>query len=220
MAKDIKLSVEEMEKAGVNFGHKVSKLHPKMKEYVSGMKNGVHIFDLEKTVYAPRVYELVRAIDYICLNANNLKKAGIYLKAYRQVYPLSDKEFRKGFLYYHMKGIHTFWIEENHYLNNNARTDVFYKNDHEKTIYFSNNFEKLDKFMLIQQRYQNQNTDNNQIGTEIEIEQGFDLTKFIEYIFKEGTKEQKRELIGCLNTTPYLENRLVTTKETEQEIEI
>jgi small subunit ribosomal protein S2 len=50
MAKeDIKLSIEEMEKAGVNLGHKVSKLHPKMKEYVSGMKNGVHIFDLEKT---------------------------------------------------------------------------------------------------------------------------------------------------------------------------
>ena len=50
MAKeDIKLSLEEMEKAGVNFGHKVSKLHPKMKMYVSGMKNGVHLFDLEKT---------------------------------------------------------------------------------------------------------------------------------------------------------------------------
>ena len=46
---DIKLSVEEMEKAGVNFGHKVSKLHPKMKPYVSGIKNNVHIFDLEKT---------------------------------------------------------------------------------------------------------------------------------------------------------------------------
>ncbi|MCX6724318.1 MAG: 30S ribosomal protein S2 [Candidatus Staskawiczbacteria bacterium] len=50
MAKeDIKLSVEEMEKAGVGFGHRVSKLHPKMKQYVSGMKNGIHIFDLEKT---------------------------------------------------------------------------------------------------------------------------------------------------------------------------
>ena len=71
---------------------------------------------------------------------------------------------------------------------------------------------ELDKFMLIQQRYQNQNIENGQIGTEIEIEQGFDLTKFIEYIFKEGTKEQKRELIGCLNMTPYLENRMVATK--------
>ena len=49
MAKeDIKLNIEEMEKAGVNLGHKVSKLHPKMKLYVSGAKNGAHVFDLEK----------------------------------------------------------------------------------------------------------------------------------------------------------------------------
>jgi len=43
------LSIEELEKAGCNFGHKVSKLHPKMKQYISGAKNGVHVFDLEKT---------------------------------------------------------------------------------------------------------------------------------------------------------------------------
>jgi len=61
MAKDdIKLSTAEMEKAGVNFGHKVSKLHPKMKQYVSGMKNGVHLFDLEKTSK-----EFSRALDFI-----------------------------------------------------------------------------------------------------------------------------------------------------------
>jgi len=60
MSKDIKLDAEEMEKAGVNFGHKVSKLHPKMKLYVSGMKNGVHLFDLEKTAK-----ELNKALFYI-----------------------------------------------------------------------------------------------------------------------------------------------------------
>ncbi|MFA5947741.1 MAG: 30S ribosomal protein S2 [Candidatus Gracilibacteria bacterium] len=49
MAKDIKLSIEEMEKAGVQFGHKASKLHPKMKAYVTGVRNNVHVFDLEKT---------------------------------------------------------------------------------------------------------------------------------------------------------------------------
>ena len=57
---DIKLSVEEMEKAGVNFGHKVSKLHPKMKPYVSSIKNGVHIFDLEKTAK-----EFTKALTFI-----------------------------------------------------------------------------------------------------------------------------------------------------------
>mgnify|MGYP001608785744 CR=1 FL=1 len=49
MQKNIKLNIDEMMQAGLNFGHKVSRLHPKMKQYVSGIKNNVHIFDLEKT---------------------------------------------------------------------------------------------------------------------------------------------------------------------------
>jgi small subunit ribosomal protein S2 len=49
MAKNTNISVEEMVQAGVNFGHKVSKLHPKMKPFISGIKNNVNIFDLEKT---------------------------------------------------------------------------------------------------------------------------------------------------------------------------
>ena len=60
MAKDTKLSTEEMTEAGVHFGHKVSKLQPKMKLFVSGIKNNVHIFDLEKTQK-----ELSRALDFI-----------------------------------------------------------------------------------------------------------------------------------------------------------
>ena len=38
-----------MADVGVNLGHRASKLHPKMKPYVSGIKNGVHTIDLEKT---------------------------------------------------------------------------------------------------------------------------------------------------------------------------
>lgn len=60
MAKDIKINIDEMAAAGLNFGHKVSKLHPKMKHYVSGIKNNVHIFDLEKTAK-----ELEKALAFI-----------------------------------------------------------------------------------------------------------------------------------------------------------
>ena len=49
-----------MAEVGVNFGHRVSKLHPKMKQYVSGVKNNVHIFDLEKTKK-----ELEKALAFI-----------------------------------------------------------------------------------------------------------------------------------------------------------
>lgn len=41
--------IEEMMAAGLHFGHKTSKTHPKMKPYIGGMRNTVHIIDLEKT---------------------------------------------------------------------------------------------------------------------------------------------------------------------------
>lgn len=46
---DVKLNIEDMQKAGLNFGHTVSKLHPKMKQYVTGIKNNVHMIDLDKS---------------------------------------------------------------------------------------------------------------------------------------------------------------------------
>mgnify|MGYP001576273976 CR=1 FL=1 len=50
MTKDLfNLNVEEMTQAGLGTGHRVSRLHPRMKPYVSGIKSGVHTFDLEKT---------------------------------------------------------------------------------------------------------------------------------------------------------------------------
>lgn len=41
--------VEEMFAVGLHFGHKTSKTHPKMKQYIGSIRNTVHIFDLEKT---------------------------------------------------------------------------------------------------------------------------------------------------------------------------
>jgi len=47
---NIELNIAEMLKAGVHFGHKSSRWNPKMKEYVFGVKNNIHIIDLEKTI--------------------------------------------------------------------------------------------------------------------------------------------------------------------------
>jgi small subunit ribosomal protein S2 len=46
----LELNIAEMLKAGVHFGHKSSRWNPKMKEYVFGVKNNIHIIDLEKTI--------------------------------------------------------------------------------------------------------------------------------------------------------------------------
>jgi len=47
--RDFKIDVDEMAKAGLHFGHKTSKVNPKMKPYLYGVRNAVHIIDLEKT---------------------------------------------------------------------------------------------------------------------------------------------------------------------------
>ncbi len=41
--------VEEMGRAGLHFGHRTSRINPKMKPFIFGVRNSVHIIDLEKT---------------------------------------------------------------------------------------------------------------------------------------------------------------------------
>jgi len=42
-------SIEEMLKAGMHFGHRTSKWHPKMAPFIFGEHSGIHIINLEKT---------------------------------------------------------------------------------------------------------------------------------------------------------------------------
>ena len=42
-------TIEEMLKAGMHFGHRTSKWHPKMEQYIFTARNGVHIIDLLKS---------------------------------------------------------------------------------------------------------------------------------------------------------------------------
>lgn len=42
-------SLEDMLKAGVHFGHRTSRWHPKMKPYIFGVRGGVHVIDIEQT---------------------------------------------------------------------------------------------------------------------------------------------------------------------------
>lgn len=43
------IKIEEMTEKGIHLGHKISKLHPKMADFVVGIRNTVHIIDLKKT---------------------------------------------------------------------------------------------------------------------------------------------------------------------------
>ncbi len=61
-------TTEEMLKAGMHFGHRTSKWHPKMEPFIFGARNGVHIINLVKA----RTY-LQTALNYLSQAASEGK---------------------------------------------------------------------------------------------------------------------------------------------------
>lgn len=71
---DFGLNLEEMTKAGLHFGHRTSKIHPKMMPYLQGVKNTVHIIDLEKT--REKLREALKFIQQLILEGKILLLVG------------------------------------------------------------------------------------------------------------------------------------------------
>jgi small subunit ribosomal protein S2 len=46
----IEITIKQLLEAGVHFGHQTSRWNPKMKSYIFGARNGIHIIDLQQTV--------------------------------------------------------------------------------------------------------------------------------------------------------------------------
>src|SRR3982750_1107513 len=49
---DAPITIREMMEAGVHFGHQTRRWNPKMKTFIFGARNGIHIIDLQQTVRA------------------------------------------------------------------------------------------------------------------------------------------------------------------------
>jgi len=73
------LDVSEMQKAGLHFGHKTSKIHPKMGEYLSGIRNGVHIIDAEKT--KEKLHEALTFIQDVISKGGKIVFVGTKIQA-------------------------------------------------------------------------------------------------------------------------------------------
>ena len=60
---DDPLSVRDLFEAGVHFGHQTKRWNPKMRPYLYGARNGIHIIDLDQSVQLFR-----RAFAFACCN--------------------------------------------------------------------------------------------------------------------------------------------------------
>ncbi|HNU73908.1 MAG TPA: 30S ribosomal protein S2, partial [Deltaproteobacteria bacterium] len=54
------VTMKQLLEAGVHFGHQTPRWNPKMKPYIFGSRNGIHIIDLQKT---EKLFE--KACDFI-----------------------------------------------------------------------------------------------------------------------------------------------------------
>ena len=61
------ISMKQLLEAGVHFGHQTSRWNPKMKPYIFGARNGIHIIDLQQTV---------RMVKDVCAQVRDLVVGG------------------------------------------------------------------------------------------------------------------------------------------------
>ncbi len=81
-------SIDELAKSGAHLGHKTTKRMPKMEPYIYGIKNTIHVIDLEKTVIKLReaaefLFKVAAAGETILLVGTKPAAKGI-IKKYAQ----------------------------------------------------------------------------------------------------------------------------------------
>lgn len=80
------VGMRDMLEAGVHFGHQVHRWNPKMRPFLWGQKNGIHIINLQKTVACFRA-----AIDFMSSVARDGNKV-LYVGTKRQAQEIIEQE--------------------------------------------------------------------------------------------------------------------------------
>jgi small subunit ribosomal protein S2 len=90
----VEITMKELLEAGVHFGHQTRRWNPKMKEYIFGERNGIHIIDLQKTLKMFR-----EAARYVAELASQGKTV-LFLGTKRQAQEAIAEEANRCGMYY------------------------------------------------------------------------------------------------------------------------
>ena len=87
-------SMKQLLEAGVHFGHQTRRWNPKMKKYIYGERNGIHIIDLQITV------DLVeKAYDFV-VEAVKANKSVLFVGTKKQAQEAIQQEAERCGMYY------------------------------------------------------------------------------------------------------------------------
>ena len=76
-------TMRQLLEAGVHFGHHTRRWNPKMSPYIFGVRNGVHIIDLEQTV--PMLFRALQAVRDVAAAGGRVLFVGTKRQAQEQV---------------------------------------------------------------------------------------------------------------------------------------
>ncbi|MBF0533218.1 MAG: 30S ribosomal protein S2 [Candidatus Omnitrophica bacterium] len=86
--------IKQLLEAGVHFGHQTRRWNPKMKKFIFGQRNGIHIIDLEKTVE-----QLNKARDFVRASAVKGGKF-LFISTKKQAKMILEEEAKKIAMFY------------------------------------------------------------------------------------------------------------------------
>jgi small subunit ribosomal protein S2 len=96
----VEISMKELLEAGVHFGHQTRRWNPKMKEYIFGERNGIHIVDLQKTLKMFR--DAARYVSELTAQG----RAVLFVGTKRQAQEAVAEEAKRSNMFY----VNTRWL--------------------------------------------------------------------------------------------------------------
>lgn len=82
-------TMRQLVEAGVHFGHNTRRWNPKMSPYLFGVRNGIHIIDLQQTV--PMLYRAMKAIEDVVKSGGRVLFVGTKRQASERVAEAAKK---------------------------------------------------------------------------------------------------------------------------------
>ena len=127
-----RFTMRQLLEAGVHFGHHTRRWNPKMRQYIFGVRNGVHIIDLQQTV--PLLSEALNTVKQVAARGGRILFVGTKRQAQEKI---QESAVRCGQYYVNHRwlgGMLTNWKTINGSISRLRELDAILSNDEQMAL--------------------------------------------------------------------------------------